>query len=104
MPPYVAFQTSKSHIASGGDLGRQYDPFIANRAARLPIYTDVGADTGQQTEADFFKLPPGLTQRRLYDRRTLLGDLDRLRTRIDRSGALNVMDRHSQAAVDLLVG
>ena len=55
MPPYVAFQTSRSHIAHGGYLGRQYDPFIANRAARLPIYTNVGEDTGRTTEADFFQ-------------------------------------------------
>ena len=39
MPPYVAFQTSKSHIAGAGYLGRQYDPIIANRAAELPVYT-----------------------------------------------------------------
>jgi hypothetical protein len=103
-PPYVAFQTSRSHIAAGGDLGRQYDPFIANRAAKLPIYSNVGIDTGRRTEADFFRLPHGLTHRRLLDRRMLLRDLDGLRMRIDRSAALEVMDRHCQSAVDLLVG
>ena len=50
LPPYVAFQTSRDHIARGGDLGQQFDPFIANRAAKLPIYTDVGVDTGRRTE------------------------------------------------------
>jgi hypothetical protein len=104
MPPYVAFQTSKSHIARGGYLGRQYDPFIANRAAELPDYTNVGVDTGRKTAAEFFKLPAGLTQERLQSRRTLLEDLDRLRGQIDRSAAINVMDRHAHAAVDLLVG
>jgi Protein of unknown function (DUF1501) len=104
MPPYVAFQTSRSHIARGGDLGQQYDPFIANRAARLPIYTDVGVDTGRQTEGEFFRLPRGLTHKRLLDRRTLFQDLDELRTRLDRSAAMDAMDRHSQAAVDLLTG
>ncbi len=49
MPPYVAFQTSKTHVAHGGYLGRQYDPFIANRATALPILTDVGVDTGRKT-------------------------------------------------------
>src|SRR5262249_52879943 len=55
-------------------------------------------------EADFFQLPQGLTQRRLLDRRSLLQDLDRIRARIDRSEAIDVMDRHTQAAVDLLIG
>ena len=104
MPPYVAFQTSKTHIAYGGYLGRQYDPFIANRASELPIYTNVGGDTGRKTQAEFFQLPTGLSQERLQSRRTLLEDLDRLRGQIDRSAAIDVMDRHAQAAVDLLVG
>ena len=104
MPPYVAFQTSRSHIAYAGYLGQQYDPFIANRAAKLPIYTNVGKDTGRTTEADFFRLPSGLTYSRLHDRRTLLSDLDRLRREIDRSRAIEAMDHYGQQAVDLLVG
>jgi hypothetical protein len=104
MPPYVAFQTSRTHIARGGDLGQQYDPFIANRAARLPIYTNVGNDTGRQTEGEFFRLPGGLTHRRLLDRRSLLQDLDALRARLDHSPAIDAMDRHAHAAVDLLAG
>jgi hypothetical protein len=104
MPPYVAFPVSRTHIATGGDLGQQYDPFVANRAAKLPIYTDVGLDTGRRTEGEFFQLPRGLSQKRLLGRRTLLQDLDRLRTRIERSTAIDVMDRHTQAAVELLAG
>ena len=38
MPPYVAFMQSRSHLAFAGYLGKQYDPFIANQAARLPVY------------------------------------------------------------------
>ena len=104
MPPYVAFQTSRSHIAYGGRLGRGYDPFIANGATKLPIYTNVGEDTGRSTGADFFRLPAGLTQERLLDRRALLSDLDRLRREIDRSGAVEAMDRHGREAVEMLVG
>jgi hypothetical protein len=104
LPPYVAFQTAKSHIARGGYLGSQFDPFIANRASKLPIYTDVGVDTGRKTAAEFFKLPGGLTQERLRSRQTLLGDLDQLRGQIDRSAAVDAMDRHAQAAIDLLLG
>jgi hypothetical protein len=104
MPPYVAFQTSRTHIAHGGYLGRRYDPFIANRAVHLPIYSNVGEDTGRTSEADFFKLPTGLNHERLMDRRSLLADLDRLRREVDRSEAIEAMDRYGQEAVEMLVG
>jgi hypothetical protein len=104
LPPYVAFQTSRSHIAYGGHLGRAYDPFIANGATKLPIYSNVGEDTGRSTGADFFKLPVGLSQERLRDRRALLADLDRLNREVDRSEAIEAMDRHGRAAVEMLVG
>jgi hypothetical protein len=104
IPPYVAFQTSRTHIAYGGYLGQQYDPFIANRAAKLPIYNNVGVDTGRTTEANFFRLPQGLTQERLLDRRALLADLDTVRRGIDRSSAIEAMDNFGQDAVELLVG
>jgi hypothetical protein len=104
MPPYVAFQTSRSHIAYAGDLGRKYDPFIANNATKLPIYTNVGVDTGKMTQADFFRLPSGLTHERLQDRRALLSDLDTLRRTLDDSEAVASMDEYGRQAVDLLVG
>lgn len=104
MPPYVAFMKSRSHIAFAGYLGNQYDPFIADRATKLPIYTNVGVDTGRTTEADFFQLPRGLTFERLNDRRALLGDLDRLRREIDGSGAMEGMNKFEEQAVELLVG
>ncbi len=104
MPPYVAFMKSRSHLAFGGYLGEKYDPFLANDAARLPIYTNVGVDTGRHTEADFFRLPRGLTHERLRDRRAMLKDFDALRGAIDRSGTIEAMDHYSQQAVELLVG
>jgi hypothetical protein len=104
LPPYVAFQTSRTHIAYAGDLGQKYDPFIANRATKLPIYTNVGQDTGRRTEADFFRLPSGLTHARLRDRQSLLSDLDRLRREIDASPTIEAMDHYAQQAVDMLVG
>ncbi|WP_435006159.1 DUF1501 domain-containing protein [Tundrisphaera lichenicola] len=104
LPPYVAFQTSRSHIAYAGYLGQEYDPFIANRATRLPIYSNVGLDTGRSTGADFFQLPIGLSQERLMDRRALLTDLDRLSREVDRSEAIASMDRHGREAIEMLVG
>jgi hypothetical protein len=104
MPPYVAFQTSRTHVAYAGHLGRRYDPFVANQAARLPIYTNVGEDTGRTSGADFFKLPAGLSPERLMDRWSLLSDLDGLRREIDRSEAIEAMDRYGREAVEMLVG
>jgi hypothetical protein len=104
LPPYVAFQTSRTHVAYAGYLGQRYDPFIANRAARLPIYSNVGVDTGRSSGADLFRLPQGLTHDRLLDRSTLLADLDTMRRKIDRSKAIAIMDRFGQEAVELLVG
>jgi hypothetical protein len=73
MPPYVAFMKSTSHIAFGGYLGKQYDPFIAETAAKLPIYTSVGVDTGQIGGAPLFNLPHGLNADRIHNRRALQG-------------------------------
>ncbi len=104
MPPYVAFMKSRSHLAFGGYLGAQHDPFIADQAARLPVYTNVGVDTGQVTGADFFSLPPGLTPQRLDTRRSLLSQLDALRAGLDRPGARDGLDKFDQQAMDMLLG
>ncbi len=104
MPAYVAFMKSRSHLAFSGYLGRQYDPFIANQATRLPIYDLVGNDTGTMTEADLFSLPLGLSQDRIYERRSLLRGFDQMRNELDSSGVMDSMDRYGQQAVELLVG
>jgi hypothetical protein len=104
MPPHAAFMKSRSHLAFGGYLGKQHDPFIADQAARLPIYTNVGVDTGRMTDADLFRLPQGLTQERLFERRTLLQDFDRLRANLDQSGVMDAMDRYGQQAVEMVLG
>jgi uncharacterized protein (DUF1501 family) len=104
MPPYVAFMKSPSHLAFGGYLGKQYDPFIADQATRLPIYTNVGVDTGEMTQADLFRLPLGITQDCIYERRSLLQRFDQLRNELDQSGTMEAMDRYGQQAVEMLVG
>jgi hypothetical protein len=104
MPPYIAFMKSPSHLAFGGYLGKQYDPFIADQATRLPIYTNVGVDTGRMTDADLFRLPLGLSEERIHERRALLRDFDQLRNDLDSSGVMEVMDRYGQQAVELVVG
>ncbi len=104
MPAYAAFMKSRSHLAFAGYLGKQYDPFLADQAARLPIYTNVGVDTGQTTSADLFRLPGGLSHERITERRALLKDFDRLRADIDHSGMMDSMDRYGRQAVEMLVG
>lgn len=104
MPPYVAFMRSRSHLAFAGYLGRQFDPFIANQATRLPIYDLVGNDTHTMTEANLFSLPLGLSQERIYERRSLLRGFDQMRNDLDASGVMDTMDRYGQQAVDMLVG
>jgi hypothetical protein len=104
MPPYIAFMKSRSHLAFGGYLGKQYDPFIADQATRLPIYDYVGVDTGRLTDADLFRLPLGLSAERIRERRTLLRDFDRLRNDLDASGVMEAMDRYGQQAVELVLG
>jgi hypothetical protein len=104
MPPYVAFMKSRSHLAFAGYLGKQYDPFIAGQAAKLPVYTDVGVDTGTTTGADIFKLPAGLSQDRIYARRALMEDFDRLRSDLDRTGSMEVLDTYRRQAVEMVIG
>jgi hypothetical protein len=104
MPPYVAFMRSRSHLAFGGYLGRQYDPFLGNRAARLPVYDLVGTDTGTVAGGDLFELPTEVTTERLYDRRSLLQSFDQLHRHLDQSDAVAGLDRYRQQAVEMVAG
>lgn len=87
MPPYVALNMrSRSHLAWGGYLGKQYDPFVGNNVAKL------------------FQLPGGLTLERLRTRKTLAQQMDQLRSDVDQSGMMEAMDRFGQQAYDLIAG
>src|SRR5262249_21646458 len=104
MPPYVAFMKSRSHLAFGGYLGKQYHPFLADQAASLPVSTTVGVDAGGVTQADLFRLPQELTQERIRDRQSLVKEFDRLRRGLETTGSMDALDRYGQQAVGLLVG
>lgn len=104
MPPYVAFRRSNSHLAFAGYLGKQYDPFIGNDAARLPVYDSVGKDLGTMSGGGKFALPGGLTQSRIASRGSLLNRLDQLRRGLDQSGSIEAYDAYHQQAVDMLLG
>jgi hypothetical protein len=104
MPPYVAFMRSRSHLAFGGYLGQQYDPFIANAAARLPVYDNVGVDSGRVGGADFFTLSSGVGPERARGRKSLLDRVDRLRRELDHARDVAGFDRFEDQALELLLG
>ena len=104
LPPYIGFYRSRSHIAFGGAVGQQYDPFQGNSAAQLPIYDVVGKDSGRLSGAEMFQFPGGLDFQRLSERRQLLHQLDTMRREIDASGTMQAADAFQQQAVDLLLG
>lgn len=87
MPPYVALNMKdRSHLAWGGYLGKQYDPFVGDNVSKL------------------FQLPRGLTMDRLYTRKTLREQMDQLRGDLDLSGSMAALDRFGQQAFDLVAG
>lgn len=104
MPPYVAFSCTRDHLAYGGYLGQKFDPFLANNAARLPVYTDVGVDTGRMSGANFFTLPAGLDAERLRGRESLRASVDSLRKTIDQSRSMDGLDAFETQAMELLLG
>lgn len=104
MPPYVSFMRSRSHLAFAGYLGKEYDPFIANQATRLPVYDLVGKDTGTRTDANLFSMPTGLNEPRVHTRQSLLLQFDQLRRDLDQGGSMEALDSYSQQAASLLLG
>ena len=104
MPAYIAFQKSRSHVGYAGWLGQQYDPFLADPATRLPVYTDVGVETGHVTGADLFQLPSGVSLERLDDRAELARNFDRLRAELDLSGSMRSSETYRQLAMEILLG
>ena len=104
MPAYAAFMKSRSHLAFAGYLGKQYDPFICDKAAVLPVYSNVGRDTGQVSGGDLFQMPRGLNQTRLHDRLSLLQQFDVLKAGLDQDGSMDALGAYQRQAVDLLLG
>lgn len=87
MPPYVVLNMkSRAHVAWGGYLGTQYDPFDGNSAGKA------------------FQLPAGLTMDRVQSRRTLSQQMDGLRAELDATGMMEAMDSFGQKAIDVVAG
>lgn len=104
MPPYVAFRRSNTHLAFAGYLGQQYDPFIGNEAARLPVYTEVGQDTGRVAGGGLLQFPSGLNADRVRRRQSLRSSVDALREAVDADPTAHAMDRFQQQAVEMVLG
>jgi uncharacterized protein (DUF1501 family) len=104
MPAYVGFFRSRSHIAFGGYMGRAYDPFPGNLAARLPIYSLVGEDSGQVTQGDLFRISAALSPQQIRERTSLLSAFDQLNRDVDVAAVFESIDRYQRQAVDMLVG
>jgi hypothetical protein len=87
MPASVVLNLkTRDHVAGGGYLGQQYDPFDARNAAQA------------------FALPSGLNMDRLQARESLARQMDTLRRDVDANGAVEAMDRFSQQAFDIVAG
>ncbi|MFO0946115.1 MAG: DUF1501 domain-containing protein [Planctomycetota bacterium] len=87
LPPYVVLNMKdKSHIAWGGYLGKQFDPFVATNVSRL------------------FQLPRGLDFDVLRERQSLREQFDSLRRELDVSGSMEAMDRFGQQALGIVTG
>jgi uncharacterized protein (DUF1501 family) len=104
MPPYVAFRRSESHLAFGGFLGKQYDPFIGNDAARLPVYDLLGNDTGTLGGGTLLSPPGDLTRERIQRRHSLRQAVDALRTQVDQDAEMAALDAVEQRAVEMVLG
>lgn len=105
MPPYVAAVAApRKHLAFANVLGKRYDPFIAEHAAKLPIVSFEGADTGTFTGNDLFQLPAGLSTSRLGDRLELRKYFDRLQMGFDQAGSIQALDAYQRQAVQMVTG
>lgn len=105
MPPYVAAVASpRKHLAFANVLGKRFDPFIAENAAKLPIVSFEGADTGTFTGNNLFQLPEGLSTSRLGDRLELLKYFDRVRMGLDNDGGMQAIGAYQRQAVEMVTG
>jgi hypothetical protein len=103
VPAYAAFQRSRTHLAYAGRLGPAFDPFLANTAAKLPVYDLVGKYTGKVSPGGAFDLPGGVDAERLGERMKLADRFDRLRAVAESSAQLDGFDKHTKSAAELVL-
>ncbi len=87
IPPYIALNLKdRSHVAWGGYLGQQFDPFNGANVSQL------------------FQLPAGLTLDRIKSRQTLAEQMSQVRSDLDTSGQMASLDRFTAKAFDIVAG
>ena len=70
----------------------------------MPVYSNVGQDTGAVAGGEIFRFPAAISSDRLHDRRALLADLDHLRSGLDLGGSMDALNHFQRQAVEMLVG
>ncbi len=98
MPPYVAVPYAASIGLRPGYFGANYLGIEHN-----PFETE-GDPNAEAFQVQNMKPPGGLTIDRLGDRRGLLSHFDKLRRDVDKSGAIDAMDRFQRDAYELVAG
>ena len=98
MPPYVSVPMAHSiglvpGYFGGHYLGMQYDPFTTGGDPNQPNF-----------KVENIQMSGGMSLDRLQSRRSLNHTLDHMRRDLDKSGALDAMDRFDQRAFDLVTG
>jgi hypothetical protein len=93
--------------ARPGYLGPSYRPFRPDMSKMFSRPLEEGmkgelARLGKNHTVEM-ALNTALTANRLEDRKSLLGQLDRLRRQVDNSGMMDAMDRFEQQAVSILL-
>lgn len=87
MPAYAALNVlDRTHIAWGGWLGQQFDPFLGDKAAGL------------------FQLPAGLTDEHLMRRADLHRRMDVMQQTLGTAPAVQAADRFTQQAIEMVTG
>ncbi len=104
VPPYVAFMRHPTHVAWGGYLGKKYDPFSGNEAAKLPVYDVVGKDSGRTSGGNLFEPAKSLSPGRISSRLGLLASIDRMQSDLDLDGSMEALGVYQQQAVEMLLG
>ncbi|HUY33946.1 MAG TPA: DUF1501 domain-containing protein [Pirellulales bacterium] len=98
MPPYVAVPYAASIGLRPGYFGANYLGIEHN-----PFETE-GDPNADAFQVQNMNPPAGLTIDRLGDRRGLLSHFDKLRRDVDKTGAIDAMDRFQRDAYELVAG
>src|SRR5207248_4101131 len=98
LPGYVAVPVASSvglvpGYNSGAYLGTSYNPFQTGSDPNSPAFS-----------VQNLTLPGGVTLAQLENRRQLLNSFDVMRRDVDRSGALDSLDRFQRQAYEMISG